>query len=119
MTPQEFLNSQPKSRPPISDPPTVGEGADGLLARASSDSNNTTSGPSMGTCGKWCWGVELENKNVSCTDICVSKDVGGPVVKVFVTGHGKYKFLSALVQNKGSHWRSQILVSKIFYSNIL
>ena len=112
MTPQEFLNSQPKSKPPISDPPTVGEGADGLLARASSDSNNTTSGPSMGTCSKWCWGVELEKKNVSCTDICVSKDVGGPVVKVFVTGHGKSKFLSALVQNKGSHWRKGKVLTK-------
>ena len=69
----------------------IGEGANALLARASPDS-----GPGMGRCGKWCWEVDLENTNVSCTDICVSKDIGGPVVKVFVTGHGKLKLLSAL-----------------------
>ena len=90
MTPQEFLDSQPKSRGPSCEVPPCEEGADGLLARASSDfCDDTISGPSIGTCGKWCWRVALEEKNVSCTDICVSKDIDGPSVKVFDTGHGK------------------------------
>ena len=81
----------------------IGEGANALLARASPDS-----GPGMGRCGKWCWEVVLESTNVSCTDICLSKDIGGPVVKVFVTGHGKLKLLSALVHNKG-RWYVRVL----------
>ena len=97
MTPQEFLDSQPKSRPP-----TSGQDADhGLLARAGPDSNDTSSGPSRGSCGNWCWGVDLEKTNVSCTDICVSKEIGGPAVKVFVTGHGKLKLVPALAQVNG------------------
>ena len=64
------------------------------------DISDTISSPSQGTCGEWCWKVDLAHTNVSCTDICVSKDIGGPAVKVFVTGHGKVKLVSALVHNK-------------------
>ena len=92
MTPQEFLDSQPKSKSPIAmkcELPPAGEDVDGLQA-ASSGCEKRISGPSTGSCGKWCWGVALEKRNMSCTDICrLSKDAGGPAVKVFVTGHGK------------------------------
>ena len=123
MTPREFLDSQPKSSSPICElPPAAEDAADGLLtARASSDfCDDTISGPRTGTCGNWCWAVDLENRNVSCTDICVSKDIGGPAVKVFVTGHDKlvnfenpkyFSFFDALVTvvtkvNMRSNWRN-------------
>ena len=94
MTPQEFLDSQPKSRPPISDLPQDADYEAEYGLSAIPDSTDTISSPSIGTCGEWCWKVDLENTNVSCTDICVSQDIGGPAVKVFVTGHGKFKLVS-------------------------
>ena len=105
MTPQEFLDSQPKSRPPTTAPapapaPAPGDVEDEDNLQAISDSSDTIISPSQGTCGEWCWKVDLAHTNVSCTDICVSKDIGGPAVKVFVTGHSKVKLVSALVHNK-------------------
>ena len=81
MTPQEFLDCQPMSWPA---------------------KNDTTKEPSIGTCGEWCWKVSnVESKNRSCTDICLTKDSGlcsyntkscndndVLAIKVFVTGHG-------------------------------
>ena len=78
MTPQEFLDCQPMSWPTKDD---------------------TTKEPSIGTCGEWCWKVSnVESKNSSCTDICLTKDKrlcssytscnGVLAIKVFVTGHG-------------------------------
>ena len=93
MTPQEFLDCQPMSWPGKNDP---------------------IRSPKIGKCGEWCWKVSnVESKNRSCTDICLTKDRrlcssytscnDVLAIKVFVTGHGNMYTKKSL--NFGSQLR--------------
>ena len=46
----------------------------------------TVRSPEIGKCGEWCWKVNLQNRHISCTDICVGKENQHPALKVFVGG---------------------------------
>ena len=46
----------------------------------------TVRSPDIGKCGEWCWKVNVQNRHISCTDICVGKENQHPALKVFVGG---------------------------------
>jgi len=78
MTPEEFLDSRPQARTLSDDVPT---GRDMFT-----QGRGTVRSPEIGKCGEWCWKVNLQNRHISCTNICVGKENQHPALKVFVGG---------------------------------